>query len=400
MPELSTRGQQMPASPIRKLVPFAEAAKRKGKKVYHLNIGQPDIKTPKSALEAVKNVEMDVLAYSHSAGFESYRRKLVGYYAKHGIEIDHTNIITTTGASEAISFTMMSCLNAGDEIIVPEPFYANYNGFATAGGVKVVPITAYIETGFALPPIADFEKVITPKTKAIMICNPSNPTGYLYSEEELLALKEIVLKHDLYLFVDEVYREFAYDGKVHKSVLSIDGLENNVVVLDSISKRYSACGARIGAVVTRNQGVLDTAMKFAQARLSPPTFAQILAEATLDVEESYITEAIGEYDKRRRVLAARLSAMDGVICPTPTGAFYTFVQLPIDNADKFCRWMLEDFDHNGETVMMAPGTGFYATKGLGQNQVRVAYVLNIDDLNKALDALEAGLNAYRKAFNL
>ncbi len=394
MPELSTRGQQMPASPIRKLVPFAEAAKRKGKKVYHLNIGQPDIKTPKSALDAVRNVEMDVLAYSHSAGFESYRRKLVGYYAKHGIEIDHTNIITTTGASEAISFTMMSCLNTGDEIIVPEPFYANYNGFATAGGVKVVPITAYIETGFALPPIADFEKVITPRTKAIMICNPSNPTGYLYSEEELLALKEIVLKHDLYLFVDEVYREFAYDGKVHKSVLSIDGLENNVVVLDSISKRYSACGARIGAIVTRNQGVLDTAMKFAQARLSPPTFAQILAEATLDVEESYITEAIGEYDKRRRVLAARLNEMDSVICPTPTGAFYTFVQLPIDNADKFCRWMLEDFDHNGETVMMAPGTGFYATKGLGQNQVRVAYVLNVDDLNKALDALEAGLKVY------
>lgn len=394
MPELSTRGQQMPASPIRKLVPFAEAAKRKGKKVYHLNIGQPDIKTPQSALDAVKNVEMDVLAYSHSAGFESYRRKLVGYYAKHGIEIDHTNIITTTGASEAISFTMMSCLNAGDEIIVPEPFYANYNGFATAGGVKVVPITAYIETGFALPPIADFEKVITPKTKAIMICNPSNPTGYLYSEEELLALKEIVLKHDLYLFVDEVYREFAYDGKVHKSVLSIDGLENNVVVLDSISKRYSACGARIGAIVTRNQGVLDTAMKFAQARLSPPTFAQILAEATLDVEESYISEAIGEYDKRRRVLAARLNEMDSVICPTPTGAFYTFVELPIDNADKFCQWILEDFDHNGETVMMAPGTGFYATKGLGQNQVRVAYVLNVDDLNKALDALEAGLKVY------
>ena len=384
----------MPASPIRKLVPFAEAAKRQGKKIYHLNIGQPDIKTPKSALEAVKNTDMEVLAYSHSAGFETYRRKLVAYYAKHGIEIDYTNIITTTGASEAISFTMMSCLNPGDEIIVPEPFYANYNGFATAGGVKVVPITAYIETGFALPPIGDFEKVITPSTKAIMICNPSNPTGYLYSEAELLALKEIVLKHDLYLFVDEVYREFAYDGKVHKSVLSIDGLENHVVVLDSISKRYSACGARIGAIVTRNQGVLDTAMKFAQARLSPPTFAQILAEATLDVEDGYITEAIGEYDKRRRVLANRLNAMDGVICPTPTGAFYTFVQLPIDNADKFCRWMLESFDHHGESVMMAPGTGFYATKGLGQNQVRIAYVLNIDDLNKALDVLEAGLKAY------
>lgn len=394
MPELSIRGQQMPASPIRKLVPFAEGAKRRGNKVYHLNIGQPDIKTPKSALDAVKNADIDVLAYSHSAGFESYRRKLVHYYASRGIELDYTNIITTTGASEAISFTMMSCLNAGEEIIVPEPFYANYNGFATAGGVKVVPITAHIETGFALPPIADFEKVITPNTKAIMICNPSNPTGYLYSEEELMALKEIVLKHDLFLFVDEVYREFAYDGKVHKSVLTIEGLEENVVVLDSISKRYSACGARIGAIVTKNQGVLDTAMKFAQARLSPPTFAQILAEATLDVDASYITEAIEEYDKRRRVLVARLNEMEGVICPTPGGAFYTFVQLPIDNADKFCRWMLEEFDYNGETVMMAPGTGFYATEGLGQNQVRIAYVLNTDDLKKALDVLEAGLKAY------
>ncbi len=384
----------MPASPIRKLVPFAEDAKRRGNKVYHLNIGQPDIKTPKSALDAVRNANLEVLAYSHSAGFESYRRKLVKYYAGHDIKLDYTNIIITTGASEAISFTMMSCLNAGDEIIVPEPFYANYNGFAVAGGVKVVSITAQIETGFALPPIADFEKVITPNTKAIMICNPSNPTGYLYSEEELMALKEIVLKHDLYLFVDEVYREFAYDGKVHKSVLTIDGLEENVVVIDSISKRYSACGARIGAIVTKNRGVLDTAMKFAQARLSPPTFAQILAEAALDVDPSYLTGAIEEYDKRRKVLAARLNEMDGVICPTPGGAFYTFVQLPIDNSDKFCRWMLEEFDHNGETVMVAPGTGFYATEGLGHNQVRIAYVLNIAELKKALNVLEAGLNAY------
>ena len=394
MPNLSTRGKQMPSSPIRKLVPFAEGAKRRGNKVYHLNIGQPDIKTPKSALDAVKNADLEVLAYSHSAGFESYRKKLVGYYASHGIELDYTNIITTTGASEAISFIMMSCLNIDDEIIIPEPFYANYNGFAAAGSVKVVPITAHIETGFALPPIADFEKVITPKTKAIMICNPSNPTGYLYSEEELMALKEIVLKHDLYLFVDEVYREFAYDGKVHKSVLTIEGLEENVVVLDSISKRYSACGARIGAIVTKNQDVLATTMKFAQARLSPPTYAQILAEAALDVDASYITDAIEEYDKRRRVLTTRLNEMEGVICPTPGGAFYTFLQLPIDNADKFCRWMLEEFDHNGETVMMAPGTGFYATEGFGQNQVRIAYVLNTDDLKKALDILEVGLKTY------
>jgi aspartate aminotransferase len=384
----------MPASPIRKLVPFAEDAKRRGKKVYYLNIGQPDIKTPKSALDAVKNADLEILAYSHSAGFESYRRKLVNYYAGHGIDLDYTNIIITTGASEAISFVMMSCLDADDEIIVPEPFYANYNGFAIAGDIKVVPITSTIETGFALPPIADFEKVITPKTKAIMICNPSNPTGYLYSEAELMALKEIVLKHDLYLFVDEVYREFVYDGKVHKSVLTIDGIEKNVVVLDSISKRYSACGARIGAIVTKSQEVLDTAMKFAQARLSPPTLAQIFAEATLDVEASYLTDVIAEYDNRRKVLAARLNEIDGVICPTPGGAFYTFVQLPIDNADKFCQWMLEEFDYNGETVMMAPGSGFYATQDLGQNQVRIAYVLNTDDLRKALDVLEEGLKAY------
>jgi aspartate aminotransferase len=394
MPKLSNRGTIMPASPIRKLVPFAEAAKRKGKKIYHLNIGQPDIKTPPSAIQAVKDADIEVLAYSHSAGFESYRKKLVGYYAENGIEIDHSNIIVTTGASEAILFTMMSCLNPGDEVIVPEPFYANYNGFALAGGVRVKPITAHIETGFALPPISDFEKVITPYTKAILICNPSNPTGYLYSEEELMALKEIVLKHDLFLFVDEVYREFVYDGKEHKSVLSIEGIEENVVVLDSISKRFSACGARVGAVVSKNMDFMNTAMKFAQARLSPPTLAQILAEATLDVPKSYITDAISEYDQRRKTLVRRLNEMNGVICPTPGGAFYTFVELPIDDSEKFCRWMLEEFDHNGETVMMAPGSGFYSTKGLGKNQVRIAYVLNEGDLNKALDALEAGLKVY------
>jgi aspartate aminotransferase len=394
MPKLSNRGTSMPASPIRKLVPFAEQAKRNGKKIYHLNIGQPDIKTPPSAIQAVKDADIEVLAYSHSAGNESYRRKLVDYYAGHDISIDHSDIIVTTGASEAILFTMMSCLNPDDEVIVPEPFYANYNGFALAGGVNVVPITARIETGFALPPIADFEKVITDKTKAILICNPSNPTGYLYSEEELDALKEIVLKHDLFLFVDEVYREFVYDGKKHKSVLAIDGIEENVVVLDSISKRYSACGARIGAVVSKNKSFIDTAMKFAQARLSPPTLAQILAEATLDVDPSYISNAIGEYDNRRKALVNRLNQMEGVLCPTPTGAFYAFVQLPIDSSDKFCRWMLEDFDYNGETVMMAPGSGFYSTEGLGNNEVRLAYVLNEGDLEKALTALEAGLKAY------
>ena len=394
MPKLSNRGTSMPASPIRKLVPFAEQAKRNGKKIYHLNIGQPDIKTPPSAIQAVKDADIEVLAYSHSAGNESYRRKLVDYYASHDITIDHSDIIITTGASEAILFTMMSCLNPEDEVIVPEPFYANYNGFALAGGVNVVPITARIDTGFALPPIADFEKVITDKTKAILICNPSNPTGYLYSEEELEALKQIVLKHDLFLFVDEVYREFVYDGNKHKSVLSIDGIEENVVVLDSISKRYSACGARVGAVVSKNKSFIATAMKFAQARLSPPTLAQILAEATLDVDPSYISDAIGEYDNRRKTLVNRLNDMEGVICPTPTGAFYAFVQLPIDSSDKFCRWMLEDFDYNGETVMMAPGSGFYSTKGLGNNEVRLAYVLNEDDLKRALIALEAGLKAY------
>ncbi|MGB0862101.1 MAG: pyridoxal phosphate-dependent aminotransferase [Saprospiraceae bacterium] len=394
MPKLSNRGTSMPASPIRKLVPFAEQAKRNGKKIYHLNIGQPDIKTPPSAIQAVKDADIEVLAYSHSAGNESYRRKLVDYYASHDITIDHSDIIITTGASEAILFTMMSCLNPEDEVIVPEPFYANYNGFALAGGVNVVPITARIDTGFALPPIADFEKVITDKTKAILICNPSNPTGYLYSEEELEALKQIVLKHDLFLFVDEVYREFVYDGNKHKSVLSIDGIEENVVVLDSISKRYSACGARVGAVVSKNKSFIATAMKFAQARLSPPTLAQILAEATLDVDPSYISDAIGEYDNRRKTLVNRLNEMEGVICPTPTGAFYAFVQLPIDSSDKFCRWMLEDFDYNGETVMMAPGSGFYSTKGLGNNEVRLAYVLNEDDLKRALIALEAGLKAY------
>jgi aspartate aminotransferase len=394
MPTISTRGMTMPASPIRKLVPFAEEAKRQGKKIYHLNIGQPDIKTPESALDAVRNIDMKVLEYSHSAGFESYRRKLTGYYKKYNADVNHNQIIITTGGSEALSFGLMSCLDSGDEVIIPEPFYANYNGFSNAGGIVVKPITAKIETGFALPPISEFEKVITSKTKAILICNPSNPTGYLYSDEELMQLKEIVLKHDLYLFADEVYREFCYTDKPFRSILNIDGLEQNAIVIDSISKRYSACGARIGALVTKNQDVLDAAMKFAQARLSPPTLAQILGEATVDVEESYFIEVKEEYLGRRDLLIDRLNQMKGVTCPVPGGAFYAFAKLPIDDSDKFCQWLLEDFEYNGETVMTAPGTGFYATPGLGKDEVRMAYVLNKEDLDAALTCLEEALKVY------
>ncbi|MFT5834335.1 MAG: aspartate aminotransferase [Cognaticolwellia sp.] len=394
MPTISKRGMTMPASPIRKLVPFAEEAKRQGKKIYHLNIGQPDIKTPEVALEAVKNIDIKVLEYSHSAGFESYRRKLTGYYRKYNVIVDHNQIIITTGGSEALSFGLMSCLDAGDEVIIPEPFYANYNGFSNAGGIVVKPITAKIETGFALPPIAEFEKLITSKTKAILICNPSNPTGYLYSDEELMQLKAIVLKHDLFLFADEVYREFCYTDKPFRSIMSIDGLEQNAIVVDSISKRYSACGARIGALVTKNQNVLDAAIKFAQARLSPPTLAQILGEATVDVEESYFTEVKEEYDGRRHLVIDRLSKMEGVTCPMPGGAFYAFAKLPIDDSDKFCQWLLEDFEYNGESVMTAPGTGFYSTPGLGKDEVRIAYVLNKTDLDAALTCLEEALKVY------
>ena len=384
----------MPASPIRKLVPYAEAAKKRGTKIYHLNIGQPDIKTPPQALAAVKNMNIEVLEYSHSAGFESYRKKLASYYKKYNVTVDENEIIVTTGGSEALSFLMMSCLDAGDEVIIPEPFYANYNGFSQAGNIVVTPITSTIETGFALPPMEEFEKLITPRTKAILICNPSNPTGYLYSDEELMALKEIVLKHNLFLFADEVYREFCYTDKPFRSVLSIEGLEQHAVVVDSISKRYSACGARIGMIVTKNKDVLGAAMKFAQARLSPPTLAQILAEATVDVEESYFQEVKAEYDSRRRLLISRLNEMRGVVCPTPGGAFYAFAKLPIDDADKFCQWLLEEFEHNGETVMTAPGTGFYATKGLGKQEVRIAYVLNKTDLDRDLTCLAAALEVY------
>jgi aspartate aminotransferase len=390
---ISQRGQTMPSSPIRKLVPFAEAAKKKGTKVYHLNIGQPDIETPPQILDAVRHADFKVLEYSHSAGNESYRRKLVEYYKKVGIEVNHNQIIITTGGSEAIIFGFMACLDPGDEVIIPEPFYANYNGFAVEAEVVVKPITSSIETGFALPAISDFEKVITPRTKAIVICNPNNPTGYLYSKEEMDTLKEIVIKHNLFLFSDEAYREFAYDGQ-QISAMQLEGAEQNVILMDTISKRYSACGGRIGAFVTKNQQVLDSAMKFAQARLSPPSFAQILGEAAVDLPDNYFDATRAEYQKRRDVLVRRLNAMEGVFCPNPGGAFYAMAKLPIDDSDKFCQWLLESFSHNNQTVMLAPATGFYGTKGLGLNEVRLAYVLNVDDLNAAMDCLEAALKEY------
>ncbi len=394
MPNVSSRGQRMPASPIRKLVPFAENAKLRGIKIYHLNIGQPDIETPHQMMDAVKNVDIKVLEYSHSAGNESYRRKLVQYYATYGIELNHHQILITTGGSEAIMFGVLSCLDAGDEIIIPEPLYANYNGFTTAANIVVKPITSYIETGFALPSIAEFEKLITPKTKAILICNPNNPTGNLYSKEDLYKLRDLVKKHDLFLFADEVYREFVYDGNESFSVLNMDGIDDNVVLMDSISKRYSACGARIGALISRNNKVMETALKFAQARLSPPTLEQILAEAFLDVPDTYFTEVEKEYVERRNLCVERLNAMDGVLCPTPRGAFYAMARLPIDDSDIFCQWLLESFELNKETVMLAPATGFYSTPGLGKDEVRIAYVLNKADINKAMDCLEAALKVY------
>ncbi len=394
MPDISNRGQLMPASPIRKLVPYAEKAKASGVKIYHLNIGQPDIKTPEVMLEAVRNFKPKVVEYSHSAGNESYRRKLTEYYQKYGIDLDFSDILITTGGSEAILFGMMTCLDAGDEVIIPEPLYANYNGFSIAGNVVVKPITSSIESNFALPPIEEFEKLITPRTKAILICNPNNPTGYLYSREELETLRKIVLKHDLYLFADEVYREFTYDGATPISILNLSGLENHAIVVDSISKRYSACGARIGALVSRNKQFIATALKFAQARLSPPTFGQVLGEAGLEVPEEYLTEVIAEYTKRRNILVEGLNKIEGVYCPLPKGAFYVVARLPIDNSDRFCQWMLEDFNYKGQTVMMAPGTGFYATEGLGKDEVRIAYVLKEEDLKHALTCLEEGLKAY------
>ncbi|MBS1781863.1 MAG: pyridoxal phosphate-dependent aminotransferase [Bacteroidetes bacterium] len=396
MPSIAHRGEQMPPSPIRKLVPFAEAAKKRGTNVYHLNIGQPDIETPKAILDAVKHTDIKVLEYSHSAGFESYRKKLVAYYNRNNIEVNANQIIVTTGGSEAILFAIMSCMDPGDEIIIPEPFYANYNGFAVAAGVHIVPISSSIENGFALPPIDAFDKAVTPRTKAIMICNPNNPTGYLYSLDELQVLKEICLKHNLFLFSDEAYREFCYDGKKHFSALSIEGLEQHAILMDTISKRYSACGGRIGAFVTKNQQVLDAAMKFAQARLSPPSFAQILGEAAVDLPADYFNGVHAEYNARRDLLVKRLQAMEGVTCPMPGGAFYAMAKLPVRDSEKFCQWLLESFSHNGATVMMAPAAGFYATKGRGTDEVRLAYVLNENDINAAMDCLEAALKVYDK----
>jgi len=384
----------MPASPIRKLVPYAEAAKKKGVRVYHLNIGQPDIETPKAALDAVRHSDFKVLEYSHSAGNESYRKKLVTYYRKNHIDINYQQIIITTGGSEAILFGFMSCLDAGDEVIIPEPFYANYNGFAVAAGVVVKPITSYIESGFALPPIEEFEKAITPKTKAIVICNPNNPTGYLYSQGEMETLKKIVTKHNLYLFSDEAYREFCYEG-THFSAMQLTGVDDHVVLMDTISKRYSACGGRIGALITRNKQVLDTVLKFAQARLSPPSFAQILGEAAVDLPDDYFNTTKAEYKRRRDVLVSRLNGMPGVFCPNPGGAFYVMAKLPIDEADHFCQWLLESFSFKNQTVMLAPASGFYGTPTFGKQEVRLAYVLNVNDLNKAMDCLEMALIEYQ-----
>ncbi|MEY4891598.1 MAG: hypothetical protein RIQ34_210 [Bacteroidota bacterium] len=383
----------MPASPIRKLVPYAEAAKRAGIQVYHLNIGQPDIETPPAVLQAVRDADISVLEYSHSAGNESYRKKLVQYYKGVGIDVTHEQILVTTGGSEAIQFGFLACLNPGDEVIIPEPFYANYNGFACAAGVAVVPITSHIENGFALPPIADFEKQITAKTKAIVICNPNNPTGYLYSRAELEALRELCIKHDLYLFSDEAYREFCYGGEF-VSALQLPGLENHAIVMDTISKRYSACGARIGAFVTRNKTVYDAVMKFAQARLSPPGLAQILGEAAVDLPAEYFDGPKAEYLRRRDLVVKRLNAMPGVFCPNPGGAFYAIARLPIDDSDKFCQWLLEDFRHEDQTVMLAPATGFYGTAGLGMKEVRLAYVLNLEALDAAMDCLARALEQY------
>lgn len=394
MPKVSIKGQHMPESPIRKLVPYAEIAKKKGHKVYHLNIGQPDIKTPDVALQAVKNADISVLEYSHSAGFESYRTKLSAYYKNHGLPIDTQDIIITTGGSEALLFAMGSTMDNGDEIIIPEPFYANYNGFSTASGVTVVPVISGIETGFALPPIEAFEKLITPKTKAILICNPGNPTGYLYSQEEILKLAEIVKKHDLFLIADEVYREFIYDGEKHFSVMNVPGLEAHAIMIDSVSKRYSMCGARIGCIVSKNKEVMATAMKFAQARLSPPTYAQIASEAALDTPQSYFDAVITEYKERRDVLIAALQKIDGVTVATPKGAFYCIAKLPVDNADKFAQWLLESYDFKGETVMVAPAAGFYSTPNIGLNEVRIAYVLKKEDLIQAVAILKEALTVY------
>ena len=395
MPKIASKAHSMPASPIRKLVPYAEQAKKDGKKVHHLNIGQPDIETPQVVLDKMKNLDLKVVEYSHSAGFQSYREGLSDYYKNFGINLNPNNeIMITTGGSEALIFAFQTCLEPGDELIVPEPFYANYNGFGVTAGVNVVPVTAKIEDGFALPPISEFEKLITPKTKGILICNPGNPTGYLYSKKELETLRDIVKKHDLFLFADEVYREFCYDGAEHYSCLQLQGIENNVVLVDSVTKRYSMCGARVGALISKNAELMAMALKFGQARLSPPTFGQIAGEAALDTPQSYFDDVIEEYVERRDIVIDGLNKIEGVTCPKPKGAFYAIAKLPIDNADKFCQWLLEDFDYNGQTVMLAPATGFYATPGAGTQEVRIAYVLNKEALENAVICLEEALKVY------
>jgi aspartate aminotransferase len=397
MPQISQKGSDMPASPIRKLTPFADLAKKNGKKIYHLNIGQPDIETPEIMLNAIKNIDFKVWAYTPSEGTASYRNKLSEYYNKLNYHVTANQILVTNGGSEAITIAMQSCLNTGDEIIIPEPFYANYNGFACMADIVVKPILSTIDDGFALPEISAFEELITEKTKAIFICNPNNPTGYLYSRQELESLRELCLKYNLFLFSDEAYREFCYDGREFISPMHLEGLEEHVIVLDTVSKRYSACGARLGCLITKNKSVYDTALKFAQARLSPPAVAQIAGEAAVDTPDEYFLQVREEYTQRRDVLANGLNAIPGVKCPVPGGAFYIVAQLPIDDADKFCQWMLEEFDYENETVMMAPATGFYSSPGAGKNEVRLAYVLNQDDLKRALVCLEKGLEVYNSA---
>ncbi len=394
MPKISRKGNLMPESPIRKLVPFADAAKSRGVHVYHLNIGQPDIATPKIALDAIKNYNEPVIAYSHSAGNLSYREKLVKYYEANNIDIAPDDIIVTTGASEALIFTIQSIMNPGEEIIIPEPFYANYLGFSVNAGVNIVPIPSSIESGFALPPIHEFENRITEKTRAIMVCNPNNPTGYLYSKEELEILKKLALKYDLYLIADEVYREFVYDGKEHFSIMNLEGLEQNTILIDSVSKRYSACGFRIGMMISKNKELMATALKFAQARLSPPTYGQIGGEAALDTPPSYFVDVLDEYLSRRNIVVESINNIEGSYCPNPSGAFYVVAQLPIDNSDRFCKWLLEDFSYDNKTVMMAPATGFYSSKGKGENEVRISYVLNVEDLKESMKVLKEALKVY------
>jgi aspartate aminotransferase len=394
MPKISAKGRLMPESPIRKLVPYADIAKKKGVKVYHLNIGQPDIHTPEVALQAIRNFDGKVVEYSHSAGIPSYRIKLAEYYKKHDIHITADDIIIGAGASEAILFAFQTIMDPDDEVIIPEPFYANYNGFAINAGVKVTPIYSSIESGFALPPIADFEKSITPRTKAILVCNPNNPTGYLYSPEELETLRQLVLKYDLYLIADEVYREFCYDGKKHYSCMHLEGIEENVILIDSVSKRYSACGMRVGCMISKNKEVMRTALKFAQARLSPPSFGQIAAEAAIQTPDSYFDEVINEYLQRRNLVVEAINRMEGAYCPVPKGAFYVVARLPIDDSDYFCQWLLESFAYENQTVMLAPASGFYSSPGRGKDEVRISYVLNVNDLANSMKVLEEALKVY------